>query len=50
MQEVRCASCGKLLCRGIYTQIEIKCPRCRAMNVLRTVSPQPERRERQIQE
>ena len=44
MLEIRCGHCRKLLCRGEYLRLEIKCPRCGALNQLRTGSPEPERR------
>jgi phage FluMu protein Com len=43
MQEVRCAGCGRKLAEAEYSAINIKCPRCGAMNLLRAVSPTPER-------
>ncbi|MDR3370730.1 Com family DNA-binding transcriptional regulator [Rhodoferax sp.] len=43
MQEVRCGACGKLLAIGDYKRLQIKCPRCRALNDLRAESLQPER-------
>ncbi|MGE4281998.1 MAG: Com family DNA-binding transcriptional regulator [Magnetospirillum sp.] len=44
MESIRCASCGKLLAKAeAYSVIEIKCPRCRAINILRAASPAPER-------
>jgi len=39
MQEVRCGTCNKLLAKASYQQIEIKCPRCRAINHLKAVEP-----------
>lgn len=32
MDEVRCSNCRRLLARGHYSNIEIKCPRCGAIN------------------
>ena len=33
MTEVRCSNCRRLLARGNYSAIEIKCPRCKAHNI-----------------
>ncbi len=47
MQEVRCGRCQRKLAMADYVRLEIKCPRCDALNVMRAVpqavSPQPER-------
>ncbi|WP_081407365.1 Com family DNA-binding transcriptional regulator [Acinetobacter sp. ETR1] len=34
MQLINCRSCGRLLGKGIYTTLEIKCPRCKTINFL----------------
>ena len=44
MQEVRCGRCSKKLAVAEYRELQIKCPRCGAMNHLRAASPEPERR------
>ena len=49
-EEFRCSACGKLLFKvdgdGAAGSISIKCPRCRAFNVLRPVqSPNQEHTE-----
>ncbi|MBU9224014.1 Com family DNA-binding transcriptional regulator [Burkholderia multivorans] len=41
MQDIRCASCNRKLGAGEYIRLTIKCPRCRAMNVLRAERPLP---------
>ncbi|MFN3987573.1 MAG: Com family DNA-binding transcriptional regulator [Rhodocyclaceae bacterium] len=33
MDEIRCGNCRKLLARGTAIALQIKCPRCRALNV-----------------
>lgn len=43
MVEIRCGACYKKLGEGEYRRINIKCPRCGALNVLRAESPAPER-------
>ena len=46
MQEIRCGHCGrKLAAAREFTELQIKCPRCRALNHLKAQSLQPERRE-----
>ncbi|WP_083300963.1 Com family DNA-binding transcriptional regulator [Jeongeupia sp. USM3] len=39
MDEIRCGHCRKLLARGHYLHLQIKCPRCGAINDLRAASP-----------
>ncbi len=34
MTLIRCKSCNKLLAKAIYKALEIKCPRCKAINYL----------------
>ncbi|KAF7600633.1 MAG: Com family DNA-binding transcriptional regulator [Candidatus Dactylopiibacterium carminicum] len=43
MQVVRCAGCGRKLAQAVYSALNIKCPRCGAINLLRAASPEPER-------
>ncbi|WP_142850979.1 Com family DNA-binding transcriptional regulator [Telmatospirillum sp. J64-1] len=43
MESIRCGSCRKLLAKAVYRTIEIKCPRCGAINHLRAASPASER-------
>ena len=49
-QEVRCCACARLLFKmqdGALTgALSIKCPRCRAMNILRPVRALPPERHR----
>ena len=40
---VRCGNCQKLLAKGVYSILEIKCARCGTLNHLRAESPEPER-------
>ncbi|WP_459932170.1 Com family DNA-binding transcriptional regulator [Fundidesulfovibrio butyratiphilus] len=42
MREIRCGHCKRLLAKGSVVEIEIKCPRCNTLNVLRATSPNPE--------
>ncbi|WP_081430534.1 Com family DNA-binding transcriptional regulator [Polaromonas sp. JS666] len=35
LEEIRCGSCQRKLGAGCYTRLEIKCPRCGALNILR---------------
>ncbi|ELQ8315408.1 MULTISPECIES: Com family DNA-binding transcriptional regulator [Pseudomonadota] len=44
MREIRCAACSRKLGEGVFTRLVIKCPRCRALNVLKAESLPPERR------
>jgi len=44
MQEVRCGRCSRKLAVAEYRELQIKCPRCGALNHLRAASPEPERR------
>ena len=37
--EIRCGICNKLLGKGIALDMEIKCPRCKAINHVRAQSP-----------
>ncbi|MFI8744492.1 Com family DNA-binding transcriptional regulator [Pseudomonas sp. NPDC077186] len=42
--EIRCGGCSRLLAKAAsFTQLQIKCPRCRAMNQIATSYPNPER-------
>lgn len=34
MKNINCRSCGRLLAKGTFTVLEIKCPRCKAMNFM----------------
>src|SRR5450830_506186 len=42
-KEVRCGHCSKKLAVAIFVRLDIKCPRCGTLNVLRAESPSPER-------
>ncbi|WP_084486508.1 Com family DNA-binding transcriptional regulator [Desulfovibrio sp. X2] len=44
-REIRCGHCGKLLARGEVITLHIRCPRCRADNHVRAMSPRQEGRE-----
>lgn len=43
MEIVRCGQCQRKLAEAQYVRLEIKCPRCGTLNILRAVSPLPER-------
>ncbi|MBC17073.1 MAG: Com family DNA-binding transcriptional regulator [Desulfovibrio sp.] len=46
MKEFRCWRCNRLLAKeDIRGELSIKCPKCRAMNNLRTKSPSRESQE-----
>ncbi|OYQ81752.1 hypothetical protein B9T19_03570 [Ignatzschineria sp. F8392] len=34
ISEIRCVRCNKKLCEGDVIVLEIKCPRCKAINVI----------------
>ncbi|MFC3172102.1 Com family DNA-binding transcriptional regulator [Acinetobacter vivianii] len=34
MQLINCRSCGRLLAKGTYISLEIKCSRCKSINSL----------------
>lgn len=40
--EIRCGCCGKLLGKGEALDMEIKCPRCKTINHVRTQSSSQE--------
>ena len=43
MKQVNCRSCGRLLAKiGNFNDLEIKCPRCKAFNVLSVENASPE--------
>ncbi|MCA7941586.1 Com family DNA-binding transcriptional regulator [Burkholderia cepacia] len=41
MEDIRCGSCNRKLGAGEYIRLNIKCPRCGAMNVMRAERPLP---------
>ncbi|QXI29762.1 Com family DNA-binding transcriptional regulator [Pseudomonas vanderleydeniana] len=42
LQEFRCGKCNRLLARiGEFSQIQIKCPRCAALNHMKTERLEP---------
>jgi phage FluMu protein Com len=44
MESVRCGWCRRKLAEAQYVRLEIKCPRCGTLNILRAESPLPESR------
>jgi len=55
LEEIRCGQCVRKLAAGAYTWLEIKCPRCGTLNVLRASaadqsrpSPTPNAPERHL--
>lgn len=34
MNLIKCKSCGRLLAKGEYRTLEIKCPRCKTLNIM----------------
>ncbi|WP_073020954.1 Com family DNA-binding transcriptional regulator [Halodesulfovibrio aestuarii] len=45
-KEIRCGNCNRLLAKGTATDLEIKCPRCGAINHVSDTSTEQERRDR----
>ncbi|WP_248798037.1 Com family DNA-binding transcriptional regulator [Pseudomonas sp. MWU13-2105] len=46
MQDIRCGHCRrKLAAASGFTDLQIKCPRCRTLNHLKATSLPPERQE-----
>ncbi|QDL55948.1 Com family DNA-binding transcriptional regulator [Rhodoferax aquaticus] len=43
MEVIRCGQCQRKLAEAQYTRLEIKCPRCGTLNILRAMSPPPAR-------
>jgi phage FluMu protein Com len=43
METIRCGSCHRKLAEASYVRLEIKCPRCGTLNVLRAISSPPAR-------
>jgi phage FluMu protein Com len=43
LPEVRCGRCNKKLAEGIFTRLNIVCPRCRTLNQLSATSAVQER-------
>ncbi|WP_134677498.1 Com family DNA-binding transcriptional regulator [Ectopseudomonas khazarica] len=42
LKECRCGKCNRLLARvGQFTELQIKCTRCGALNHVRALSPEP---------
>ncbi|HHV48636.1 MAG TPA: Com family DNA-binding transcriptional regulator [Rhodocyclaceae bacterium] len=39
MKEVRCKNCNRKLAEAEYIRLDIKCPRCGAMNNLKACEP-----------
>jgi len=37
--EIRCGACSRKLGSGQFTHLQIKCPRCGAMNILKAIEP-----------
>jgi len=35
MPEIRCKKCGRLLMKGVVVAVEIKCPKCKYINVIK---------------
>jgi phage FluMu protein Com len=47
MNEIRCPACKRLLAEAEFSELRIKCPRCKAFTHLRAKSPRQNARERQ---
>jgi len=51
VESIRCGGCNRLLAKGAAVELEIKCPRCGAMTIVRaTPSPTPERPQASVPE
>lgn len=46
LPEIKCINCGKLLAKGVYSVLSIKCRGCKEINVFQSsaASATPERR------
>ena len=50
LKEIRCGNCRRLLAKGEASDLTIKCPRCGAINHVRTTSSKPEGHRASTQE
>lgn len=41
MQEIRCKNCNKLLFKGVFKCIEVKCPRCKRLISISNAAEHP---------
>lgn len=41
MNTIRCKNCNKLLFKGLFQQIEIKCPRCKRVIKIMSAGEHP---------
>ncbi|AUZ85777.1 Com family DNA-binding transcriptional regulator [Methylophaga nitratireducenticrescens] len=39
MTQCRCKRCGRLLAKAKFERLEIKCPRCKTLNILKAQEP-----------
>ncbi|WP_421721587.1 Com family DNA-binding transcriptional regulator [Acinetobacter guerrae] len=42
METIKCRSCGRLLAKGKFISLEIKCPRCKTLNSMSIVNAKPD--------
>ena len=41
MRNIRCKNCNKLLFKGVFNQVEIKCPRCKRLILISNAVEHP---------
>ncbi|MEA1065824.1 Com family DNA-binding transcriptional regulator [Erwinia sp. HR93] len=41
MQEIRCKNCNKLLFKGVFNRVEVKCPRCKRLVSISNAAEHP---------
>ncbi|QHM71684.1 Com family DNA-binding transcriptional regulator [Mixta intestinalis] len=41
MQEIRCKNCNKLLFKGVFNSVEVKCPRCKRLISISNAAEHP---------
>ncbi|HDK0627796.1 TPA: Com family DNA-binding transcriptional regulator [Escherichia coli] len=41
MKSIRCNNCNKLLFKGVFNQVEIKCPRCKRLILISNAVEHP---------
>ena len=50
MECINCRSCGRLLAKGAYISLEIKCPRCKNFNFLSVQNAPLDCREQRVEQ
>lgn len=49
MSLIKCHSCGRILAKGTYIFLEIKCPRCKTLNAMSVKNAQLDCLEQQLE-